>query len=307
LEEARDYSANWMAYLAADGWGNSWVLTLALKLTGARWSEVLFPGILTVALSVIGIRAAVAAKSAPDTEDVPRHPRSRETALFYGLVGCLAVWLSAGPGAGFYSVMYRFAPTFSLLRAPARFGIVVTLALVVLAALGVAHLLRGRRRAAVLAAAACLVAAAELIPVPLPYHEVPRAPVPYVMLAHLPDGPVAEFPFFYREVDFHRHAAYMLNSTAHWKPLVNGYSDYLPADFRKMVIPVSSFPALQAFNILRQHRPRYVLFHADWYDGRSREQLEHRLKQYAPYLRKLASEGDLWLYEIVGWPDEEPS
>ena len=27
------------------------------------------------------------------------------------------------------------------------------------------------------------------------------------------------------------HAIYMLNSTAHWMPLVNGYSDYIPPDF----------------------------------------------------------------------------
>jgi hypothetical protein len=203
--------------------------------------------------------------------------------------------------------MYRYAPAFSLLRAPGRFGIVVTLALVVLAALGVAALLRNRRRAPALAAVACVLALAELIPVPLPYRRVPKVPSPYVMLAHLPPGAVAEFPFFYRDVDFHRHAWYMLNSAAHWKPLVNGYSDYIPIDFRVMVVPVSSFPTVESFGLLRRHGARYVLFHSDWYDHRSLEKLQERLVQYRAYLRRLSAEDSLWLYEIVGWPDREPS
>jgi hypothetical protein len=305
LDEAREYSANWAAYLAADGWGNGWVKMAALRLSGVQWREVLFPGLVTLALALVGVATASGGLREPG--GAVTHPRSRETVLFYGLVAVLAGWLSFGPDAGIYGVMYRVVPTFSLLRAPARFGIVVTLALVVLAALGVARLLRGRRLAPAAAAAACALAVAELISVPLPFRQAPAVPTPYVMLAHLPPGAVAEFPFFYREIDFHRHAAYMLNSTSHWKPLVNGYSDYLPVDFRAMAIPVSSFPVVEAFNILHKHGARYVVFHANWYDHRSLEKVQDRLRQYRPYLRELISEGDIWLYEIVGWPDREPS
>jgi 4-amino-4-deoxy-L-arabinose transferase-like glycosyltransferase len=304
LEEARGYAANWAAYLAADGFGNGWVKIAALKATGVRWQEVLFPGLATFVLAAVGVGAAAAAT--PVSGSGGTSVRTRETAAFYGLVAALAAWLSFGPDAGLYSLMYRYVPAFTLLRAPARFGIVVTLALAVLAALGTAHLLRARRHAAAMAAAVCVVAAAELISAPLPLRAVPPTPAPYALLAHLPPGAVAEFPFFYREIDFHRHASYMLNSTAHWKPLVNGYSDYLPVDFRAMVIPVSSFPVLEAFNLLHKHGTRYVVFHANWYDHRSLEKLQARIRQYSPYLRKLATEGDISLYEIVGWPDREP-
>jgi hypothetical protein len=304
LEEARGYSANWLAYLAADGWGNGWVLTLLTTLTGARFTEVLFPGLLTIGLAAVGVSAAARTTGA---EALPAGApgRARETVLFYGLVATFAGWLSFGPDLGLYALMYRHVPTFSLLRAPGRFGIVVTLALVVIAAVGAARLLNGRRRPAALAAAICITALAELTAVPLPYRPVEPTRSPYAMLAKMPPGAVAEFPFFYREIDFHRHAAYMLNSTAHWKPLVNGYSDFIPPDFQAMVIPVSSFPVLEAFNILRKHGTRYVIFHAGWYDTRSREKLEERLRLYSDYLRRLASEGDIWLYEIVGWPDRE--
>jgi hypothetical protein len=151
-----------------------------------------------------------------------------------------------------------------------------------------------------------LVALVELSPIPLDYREAtPPAPA-YRTLATLPPGAVAEFPFFYREVDFHRHTYYMLYSAFHWKPLVNGYSDFIPPDFREMVIPVSSFPTLESFRILERHRTRYVVFHPDFYDRRSLEKVNGRIEQYREFLRPIVTGGDAWLYEIVGWPASEP-
>ena len=96
----------------------------------------------------------------------------------------------------------------------------------------------------------------------------------------------------------------MLNSTVHWKPLVNGYSDHIPADFRKTVVALSSFPARDSFGILARADARYVVFHLDMYNTRLRERLFERLEDCTrPYLRPLAQEGPVWLYEIVGWPN----
>jgi hypothetical protein len=38
------------------------------------------------------------------------------------------------------------------------------------------------------------------------------------------------------------------------------------------------------------------------YDSRSRVRLRERLEQYKEYVRLLETEGDVWLYEIVGAP-----
>ena len=220
----------------------------------------------------------------------------------------LAAWLSFGPDAGLYSLMYRYVPAFTLLRAPARFGIVVTLALAVLAALGTAHLLRGRRRAPAIAAALCLAAAAELISVPLPFREVPPTPAPYALLAHLPPGAVAEFPFFYREVDFHRHASYMLQ--------LDGALE--AARQRVQRLPAGRLPGDGHPGQFVPGRWKHSTSSRSTARGTSCstrtgtitaacEKVEDRIRQYSPYLRKLASEGDIWLYEIVGWPDREPS
>jgi hypothetical protein len=47
---------------------------------------------------------------------------------FYGLSAVLAFWISFGPAAGLYRILFHVIPVFSLLRAPSRIGIVGVLA-----------------------------------------------------------------------------------------------------------------------------------------------------------------------------------
>jgi len=227
-----------------------------------------------------------------------------DVALLYVLVGVLAFWGSFGPDAGLYRVFYQTLPIFTFLRAPGRMGIMTTLALTVLASAAIAALLRGAPRPRLAAGAVALLATFELAAMPLYQFRAtePLSPV-YQRLATLPPGPVAEFPYWYRRSDFPRHAYYMLNSTSHWFPLINGYSDHIPGDFRKTVIPLSSFPTRESFTILGTSGARYVIFHTNLYDSRSRTRLIDRLGTYSTYLRPIAQEGPVWLYEIVGWPN----
>ena len=132
--------------------------------------------------------------------------------------------------------------------------------------------------------------------------EVEPFPQAYRTLAVQPPGPVAEFPFFYRRADYPRHAVYMLNSTTHWMPLVNGYSDHIPQEFRDQVVALSTFPSRAAFKLLGHVGARYAVFHLNMYDSRSRERLLERLGTYRAYLRPLVQEGEVWIFEIVGFP-----
>ena len=143
---------------------------------------------------------------------------------------------------------------------------------------------------------------AELATMPLPLPEAAPVNPVYRWLATARRGPVVEFPFFYNRWDFPRHAEYMLNSTYHWQPLVNGYSDHISQEFRDMVIPLSSFPTVESFGILERKRARYVVFHLNYYDRRSRAKLLERIERYQQYLAPISREGDVWLYEIIGWP-----
>ena len=286
LEDARAYSADLGAWWASAAWAHRWWLPWI-----EPFNEVLFPGFLALGLGLVGLVWAA------------RDAASREIVWFYGLTALIAVWLSFGPDAGLYTAFFHTIPVFSFLRAPGRIGIVVVLCLAVFAALAIRTLLAGRARPTAFTAALVLVAAAELMQAPLTaLRRVDPFPAAYRTLAIQPPGAVAEFPYFYERHDFPRHAIYMLNSTTHWMPLVNGYSDHIPQEFRNQVRPLSSFPTRESFQILGRLGARYAVFHLNMYDRRSRERLLERLDTYRAYLRPLVQEGDVWLFEIVGFP-----
>jgi hypothetical protein len=284
LGDAGEYSANLGAWGASAAWAHRWWLP-ALP----DYNEVLFPGLLTVTLGISGVWVM---------------RRQRDTVVLYLLTAVFAFWSSFGPDAGLYLLFYKVIPIFSFLRAPSRMGILLTLSLVVFAASAISALLSKAPRQTLAAAAISLLAIADLFTAPLSQF---RSPEPlsrvYTVLSMLPRGAVAEFPYWYERYDFPRHAYYMLNSTAHWQPLINGYSDHIPADFRRSVLALSSFPSRESFAILARARARYVVFHLDMYNARLRERLFERLKTYEPYLRPIAKEQSVWLFEIVEWPN----
>lgn len=303
IGDAKMYSANWQAWLASSAIAHRWLH----PLLDYGWNEVLFPGALTTALGLVGAwrllreRPSSTATTAPASQWLAA---PRDTALFYALVGGLAFWLSFGPFAGLYTALYHAVPGFSLLRAPARFALLVPLALAMLFAIGLAPLsARLRPRTRTLAALALGAAMTlELAVIPLVLQEPEPINDAYRVLAAARPGPVAEFPFFYNRSDYPRHTAYMLYSTTHWQPLINGYSDHIPADFRAMVEPLSSFPTLESFAMLRSRRARYVVFHLNLYDQALRRRLMERLDTYKSYLTPLSRTGDVWLFEIAAWP-----
>jgi hypothetical protein len=313
LQDSNQWSANWQAYLASGGWGDRWML----PWLDHGWSEVLFPGFVLLALAGAGVWAGVSARrrrTIEGTGEAVRPEKSRptttETVAFYGATAATCLWLSFGPKAGLYAACYYAFPLFSLLRAPSRFGVLVILALAVLAGVGLANILRRLENRGVgsvprwlVAAAVGLVAAFELAPAPLPFRDVPPLPAEYRLLATLPRGAVAEMPFFWRRIDLHRHTYYMRYSTAHWQPLINGYSDYFPPDYMEMLEPVRWFPTQEAFDILKRYSARYVLFHLNFYDRNSRAMLLERIAEFSEYLRPLASSPDMTLFEIIAWPD----
>jgi hypothetical protein len=301
--EAALYSADPQAWLASSAWAHRWILDLL-----GRWNEVLFPGAITLIGGLWGAayawRAAGRAGAAGDTGDATdRRPVPRDLLAFYAVSGLLAFWTSFGPAAGLYRLLFAAIPAFSLLRAPSRIGIVVVLALVVLFAAGLAALRAGHtpRRRTVAAAVLSTALIVELF-TPLSFRDAPPVTQVQRYLATARPGPVLELPFFYERIDFPRHARYMSASGWHWQPLINGYSDHIPAEYRELAPRMHGFPSQESFVELRQRRARYVVIHVDLYGRRDREKLRERMTVYAPFLRELVADGDAHLYEIVEWP-----
>ena len=106
----------------------------------------------------------------------------------------------------------------------------------------------------------------------------------------MPRGAVAEFPFYGERVAYPLHAQYMVLSTSHWMPLVNGYSDYIPPDFREAAFVLDSFPSNDTFAVLEKHRVRYVGIHWDMYGPRA-EDVREKLKDFANICGRSAATG----------------
>ena len=255
------------------------------------WNDVLFPGFTVTVAGGAGIILGWR-----------RAGRQREIVILYGLIAMLACWMSFGPNAGLYSVMYRLVPLFAWLHAPARFGVLVVLALSVLGGIAVREWLARVRRPILLAGALALVATA-MIRTPLRFREIAPVSPAHRLLSTLPVGPVVELPFFSHRWDLHGHTRYMLSSTAHWMPLLNGYSDHIPADFLERARALSTFPSRRSFRVLAAARARYAVIHM----GRGDESapVTARLRKFAPYLKPLHTDGDTHLYEIVAFPPEK--
>ena len=289
------YSANINAWLISSAWAHRWWAPYV-----ANASEVLFPGIMATVLGVWG--AAIWRGPGAPAARTLRGGVAKDVAWFYITAAAIAFWTTFGPKAGLYTLFYYTIPVFSFLRAPSRTGIVVTLCLVVLATPALLRLMDLRKGLAMVAVLFAL-AIADTYRAPLRMREAPPLPSVYRTLARLPRGPVMELPFWSERIAYHRHAEYMLDSAYHWQPLINGYSDHIPQDFRDHAVPLSGFPSREAFAILERSQARYVVVHLNLVDARTRESLIDRLdREYIDYLRPLDEDGEVRLYEIIGWP-----
>jgi len=292
LDDAARYSARIWDYLGSAARAHAWLLAIARSAGSLR--DVLFPGMLAIVLGAAGLVLVLRRRGIS--------PRTRDGGVVAASLGLIALWASFGPSAGLYRLLY-YLPTFSFLRAPSRFGLIVVLALAVLASIALARLfaaLPGRRRA-LAAGIACALAVADITVIPIRWYRAPQIPAPYRVLAGSPRGVVAEFPFYGERSAFPLHAQYMLFSTSHWMPLVNGYSDVIPLDFREAAAVLDGFPGRDMFPVLARRRVRYITVHWDMFVGRQ-EEIRQRLQPFLPYLRVLAADDRMTLYEVVRFP-----
>jgi hypothetical protein len=286
--DARRWSARWSSYVASPAYVHRWIIPRL-----PPWGEVAYPGTIATLFGIAG--AFLAGRAAGNG-------RKRDHAVFYTAVAAFMAWASFGPDAGLYSFFHDNVPVFTWISSPSRMAVMVTLALAVLAGFAVARLLERVSRPAVVGTVVVAAAILDVFVAPLPFVEAkPTSPV-YRTLAAQQPSPVAEFPFWSRRVEFPRHALYMLNSTAHWHAIVNGYSDFIPPEFRQIAPVLAPFPNTESFALLRRLGVRFVVFHLDLYSPRDRALLEPRIGEYGKYLTPLAVDGDTRLYEITAWP-----
>ena len=292
LDDAVKYSANWSSYFASSAYAHRWLLRSIASWP--RWNEVMFPGMLAVVLATGALAAAAIGSRGSEA------PRERETIILYGSLGLLTFWASFGPAGGLYSLLYNI-PMFSFLRAPSRMAIVVVLCFVVVGAFWIRRLMLAAGNYRAIAATALTAVALADVATPMPWDPALELPGPYEVLAKMPRAPVAEFPFYGGREAWHLHTQYMTFSTSHWLPMMNGYSDHTPPQFRQDAFVLDSFPSNDSFAVLERARVRYIGIHWDMFGPRA-EEIQTRLEPFTPYLRPLASSSRVTFYEIVRFP-----
>lgn len=294
VEEARGYSADHRTYMRGHSGPFTRVLPESIRqaldgYVGVK-GEVLFPGLIVLGLALVGLLAGA------------RLPSGWRVFWFYVALAALAMWASLGPRAGLYMWLADAIPFMSFLRAPARFGVLVLLCLSVFAGWGLARLAAGSRRVLWLAPLLLVLTVVELR-VAWPLRPVPPVPEAYRVLAGLPRAGTLVLHFPYRSGEWFPHVDHMFWSMWHWQPLVNGYSDFIPADIRQLAVPINGFPDADSFRLLRDRDVRYVAI--DWrtYNDAATAVMRARFPSWMEYLRPLVTTGPVSLYEVIGWPD----
>jgi hypothetical protein len=218
----------------------------------------------------------------------------------------LSLWASFGPAAGLYAALHRLVPGFDFLRVPSRLTVLTVLALAVLAGIGAERMRR-------FFPALLLLLLVELAAFPLDARPFPREASPIAReLAKMELGPVAAFPVPDPRDTIaaaSRHSRYMLDSTAHFFPMVNGYSGFTPERHDRLFRELASFPSERGLSELEALSVRYAVFHRGGYGDAEWEQLLAGLFSFPERLalRKAFDEGRI--YELVSRypPDRESS
>ena len=183
---------------------------------------------------------------------------------FFAAALVVAIWLSLGPApqalgrpvelAAPYGFLYDYVPGFEGVRVPARFAMIALVMLAVLAGYGAAAIARFRHGRAALACLAVLFLLESTMvpfqvnavtpprgyapPEPRLYRPA-RAPLIYREFAtRAPDGVLVELPL--GQADYDLRAVYY--STAHWRPILNGYSGFFPPHYSLLRFAMNELP-----------------------------------------------------------------
>ena len=176
-------------------------------------------------------------------------------------------------GPGPWALLRDTVPVFQMIRVTSRAGVFLALPLTMLAAMALTRL---KPKPAVLAGVG-LIALGEtlIVPIPMPQWskliDTRKEPPPvYRWLAEQPGrDPIVHLPMLdvyglERRPAFHE-SIYMVYSTLHWKPLVNGYAGIEPKRYVEIRNLARSFPSTEFLDALRAVGTRYVIVHRKGY------------------------------------------
>ncbi len=218
-------------------------------------SEPLFPGFVAIGLAITALLAPA---------------KDRRRIWVWVAIAFLGIALSFGPSFRLFSVLYEVFPPYRALRVPSRAGILFLLSVAMLAALGL-HRYRGKVTKSALVLAAVLECAA--VPLPLGM-EAPAIPPIYAHLERLEKSALLELPLPPPE-KFQDNAVYVFRSAYHRRPIVNGYSGFVPETYRDAHERLRSRPMREVLSHLSGQGVHLILAH----EGRIGPRLRREIRK----------------------------
>ena len=177
--------------------------------------------------------------------------------MAFGVVGLA---LSFGPALPGYSWLHEHIPLLQGIRAAARWGYLLLIAVAILSGFAVAELRRRLGDRSWWPALACgLVGLVtiEAMRAPLALVRFDGIPAVEARLARDDIRAMVVLPLYSRG-QLQRNARYLLDQTRHWRPMINGYSSFVPNSFHERAARLQSFPdaASDSGAPLDRHQPR---------------------------------------------------
>jgi len=312
-EETILYSASVEAFLATSAWNRAYgEATAPFRNVGPN---NLFPGLVLPVLVVAGAFAVRRSREMPGRE-----------AAFLGVMLVSAALVALGPrirafgvdlGPGPWGLLREAIPLFQMIRVTSRAGVFLALPLAMLGAMALTRL--RPRPAGLFAIGTAALAETLVVPLPMPHWskiiDTRREPPPvYRWLAEQPGrDPIVHLPMLdvyglEKRPAFHE-SIYMVYSTLHWKPLVNGYAGIEPRRYVEIRNLAWEFPSDAFLGALRGIGTRYVIVHRKGYGPFQWERLQKGmpLALASGALREVAVLGNDTVYELGPAGSGEPA
>jgi hypothetical protein len=247
IESVAEFSATPSDYVRPIVGPTVYRTLLPQRINGER---ALFPGFAVLILALIGA-----------------WPPLTTTRAALILAGLIAFDGSLGLNGLLYPLLYRLVFPFQSIRVPARFDMLVTLTLAVLAAYGASRALS--RATTRLARFVCVAALTGLLMVDSwpRYDMEPMWDAPPSIYQSLPASAVLfEFPVHPPADRFLENVMYMYFSMWHWRPMVNGYSGFNPQQYADTLNGTRGFPAPATLVYLKSAGVTHVTVHCRYWD-----------------------------------------
>jgi len=207
-----------------------------------------------------------------DLGDFLRARRLDPRAGLFLAIAAAGVLVALGGQTPYYRFLFQsLGFVFRAIRVPARGIVLFHVALAVLAAWGLALLLRrvrSRTERGAFVGAALLLTAIEYRASPIDFPRVdPGAPPVYRWLGQLRvPGAVLEWP-----IGFDYDAEHLFRATAHWQPLINGYSGFAPPHYDQLKNLLEQRPVPEeAWTRIREMGGALLIFHPHEIEGLAR-------------------------------------